>query len=60
MDTSNFYIISNLKKELILAIIHNQFNLLSPEVLTISKQLDVFMNPLFKDQLINYSTNNLS
>ncbi|MDF2614707.1 MAG: hypothetical protein K0S71_2493 [Clostridia bacterium] len=53
MNTPSSLIINTLKKELILAIIQNDYNLLSPEILSLSKQLDELMVPLFKNQLKN-------
>lgn len=43
--------IIHLKKLLSLTIKKNHYNLLSPEVLTLSKQLDLLLNPLFEEQL---------
>ena len=53
-----FYTITilNLKKELCAVIAENNYNLLSPEVLTLSQELDNLMAPLFSSQL---HTNNL-
>lgn len=45
--------IIHLKKLLSLTIQKNEYNLLSPEVLQLSKQLDLLLNPLFKEQLQN-------
>jgi hypothetical protein len=43
--------IKALKKELIIAIVRNNYNLLSPDIISLSKQLDDLMIPLFKSQL---------
>lgn len=51
MSTPSSPIINVLKKELTLAIIRNNYNLLSPEILNLSKQLDDLMTPIFKTQL---------
>ncbi len=49
IPTSNEII--HLKKILSLTIKKNEYNLLSPEVLQISTQLDLLLNPLFEKQL---------
>ncbi len=48
-----FYSINilNLKKELCATITANNYNLLAPEVLTLSQELDHLMTPLFSSQL---------
>lgn len=53
METSTPYTITTLKKQLALALKNSQYDLLSPEVLTLSKMLDVLMNPIFEGQLQN-------
>lgn len=40
-----------LKKELAYAIERNHYDLLSPEVLRLSRELDCLMTPLFENQL---------
>lgn len=45
--------IIHLKKTLSLTIQKNEYNLLSPEVLQLSTQLDLLLNPLFEEQLKN-------
>lgn len=47
--------ILNLKKELCATITANNYNLLAPEVLTLSQELDLLLTPLFLSQL--YTTN---
>lgn len=51
MNTPSIPIINALKKELALAITRNNYNLLSPEILSLSTQIDALMIPLFKIQL---------
>jgi len=51
MNTPISHALKALKKELALAIIRNNYNLLAPEILSLSKQLDDLMTPLFKTQL---------
>ncbi len=51
MNSPNSYLIKTLKKELTLAIVNANYNLLTPEVLSLSRQLDDLINPLFKNQL---------
>ncbi|MDF2878464.1 MAG: hypothetical protein K0S30_1560 [Clostridia bacterium] len=51
MNTPSSHVIETLKKELTLAIIHNHYNLLAPEVLSLSIQLDDLTTPIFKHQL---------
>lgn len=45
--------IIHLKKTLNFTIQKNAYNLLSPEVLQLSMQLDLLLNPLFEKQLEN-------
>lgn len=54
METPNPYILTTLKKRLSLAIVQNHYNLLSPEVLILSQEIDLLMNPLFENQLKKY------
>lgn len=59
MEITNLATIISLKKELSIAIEKNHYNLLSPEVISLSQKLDLLMTPLFKYQLdetfpINY------
>ena len=51
MNTPSSPIINVLKKELALAVTRNDYNLLSPEILSLSTQLDTLMIPIFKSQL---------
>lgn len=51
MSTPSSFVINTLKKELTLTIVRNDYNLSSPEILRLSKQLDDLMNPIFKKQL---------
>lgn len=51
METSTPAIIISLKKNLTQAIEKNHYNLLSPEVIKLSTELDRLMLPLFKRQL---------
>lgn len=51
MNSSDYYLIKTLKKELARAIVNANYNLLTPEILSLSKKLDDLMNPLFKKQL---------
>lgn len=53
MKTSTLTIIMSLKKDLLKAIEANDYNLLSPEVIQLSNELDRLMLPLFKRQLDN-------
>ena len=54
MKTLNPSIIINLKKDLSYAIKKNDYNLLSPEVICLSKELDKLMTPIFETQLNSY------
>jgi hypothetical protein len=47
--------ITQLKKALNEQLIADDFNLLSPEVLTLSQKLDDLMLPIFKSQLAFYN-----
>lgn len=47
-------IIYSLKKQLCHALINNNYDLQSTEILELSKQLDNVMVPLFKEQLNSY------
>lgn len=51
METSTLTTIMALKKDLLAVIKANNYNLLSPEVIKISSELDRLMLPLFKRQL---------
>lgn len=51
METSIPTIIISLKKDLARVIEQNHYNLLSPEVIKLSTELDHLMIPLFKKQL---------
>lgn len=51
MENMNSSNIISLKKDLSCAIIKNHYDLLSPEVLILSKKLDELMTPYFKNQL---------
>ena len=51
METSITTIIISLKKDLARVIEQNHYNLLSPEVIKLSTELDHLMVPLFKKQL---------
>ena len=51
MNSPNSYLVKTLKKELTLAIVNANYNLLNPEILSLSRQLDDLINPLFKSQL---------
>lgn len=51
MNIPTNYEIIYLKKILNLAIQKNEYNLRSPEVLELSHQLDLLLNPLFEKQL---------
>ncbi len=51
METSITTIIISLKKDLARVIEQNHYNLLSPEVIKLSTELDHLMIPLFKKQL---------
>ena len=51
METSTLTIIKSLKNDLLKAIEANNYNLLSPEVIQLSHELDRLMLPLFKRQL---------
>lgn len=51
MESSNPIHIIKLKRELTHSIIRNNYNLLSPEVLRLSKELDELMLPLFIKQI---------
>lgn len=53
MKTSTLTVIMSLKKDLLKAIEANNYNLLSPEVIKLSSELDRLMLPLFKRQLDN-------
>ena len=59
MDTSPSHVIKTLKKELVLTIIRGNYDLLSPEILSLSKQLDDLMIPIFKNQLEEASSLNV-
>lgn len=51
METSTLTTIMALKKKLLAVIKANNYNLLSPEVIKLSSELDRLMLPLFKRQL---------
>lgn len=51
METSTPTLIMKLKKDLLKAIEANNYNLLSPEVIDLSNELDRLMLPLFKRQI---------
>ncbi|WP_070000791.1 aspartyl-phosphate phosphatase Spo0E family protein [Cellulosilyticum sp. I15G10I2] len=51
MNIPNNDLIKTLKKELTFSIVDANYNLLTPEILALSRQLDDLMNPLFKSQL---------
>ena len=51
METPDFVYILKLKRKLASAIIENNYNLLSPEIIRLSKELDELMLPLFMKQL---------
>ena len=53
MKTSTLTIIMSLKQDLLKVIEANNYNLLSPEVIELSSELDRLMLPLFKRQLDN-------
>ena len=53
MEPSTLTTIISLKKDLIKTIEQNNYNLLSPEVIKLSIQIDSLMAPLFKQQLHN-------
>ena len=53
MKTSTQPVIMSLKKDLLEAIEANNYNLLSPEIIELSSELDRLMLPLFKRQLDN-------
>lgn len=51
METSTHTTIMTLKKDLLKVIESNNYNLLSPEVINLSNELDRLMLPLFERQL---------
>lgn len=51
METTTLTSILSLKKDLNHAIEANHYNLLSPEVISLSQELDCLIMPLFKYQL---------
>ncbi|MBQ1274673.1 MAG: aspartyl-phosphate phosphatase Spo0E family protein [Cellulosilyticum sp.] len=51
METSTPTLIKRLKKDLVKVIETNNYNLLSPEVIELSSELDRLMLPLFKRQI---------
>lgn len=51
METPNLAYIIKLKRKLSHIIIQNNYNLLSPEVIRLSKELDQLMLPLFIKQI---------
>ncbi len=53
MNAPNVLLINKLKKELNVLVVQNNFNLLAPDILQLSKLLDELMLPLFEDQLDN-------
>ncbi|MBP3887846.1 MAG: Spo0E family sporulation regulatory protein-aspartic acid phosphatase [Cellulosilyticum sp.] len=53
MKTSTLTIIMSLKQDLLKVIEANNYDLLSPEVIELSSELDRLMLPLFKRQLDN-------
>lgn len=53
METSILTTIMMLKKDLLKAIEANNYDLLSPEVIKLSSELDLMMLPLFERQLID-------
>lgn len=53
MQPSTLAIIIALKKDLARTIEQNHYDLLSPEVINLSIQIDCLMTPLFKQQLDN-------
>lgn len=52
METSDLAYIIKIKRKLAHTIIENNYNLLSPEVIQLSKELDELMLPLFIKQII--------
>lgn len=54
MEISNPSIIIKLKKDLTYAIQKNNYNLLAPEVIRLSRALDQLMTPIFETQLNSY------
>lgn len=54
METSTLTTLMALKKDLVKIIEQNHYDLLSPEVITLSIQIDGLMTPLFKQQLDNH------
>ena len=57
MEMTSLTTIISLKKDLNKAIEDNHFDLLSPEVISLSQKLDLLMTPLFKSQLERVSLN---
>lgn len=57
METSTLTTLIALKKDLVKVIEQNHYDLLSPEVVTLSIQIDRLMTPLFKQQLDNHFSN---
>lgn len=57
MEMTSLTTIISLKEDLNKAIEDNHFDLLSPEVISLSQQLDLLMAPLFKSQLRRVSLN---
>ena len=57
METSTLTTLIALKKDLVKVIEQNHYDLLSPEVVTLSVQIDRLMTPLFKQQLDNHFSN---
>ena len=56
METSTLTTLIALKKDLVKVIEQNDYDLLSPEVVTLSIKIDRLMTPLFKQQLDNHLT----
>lgn len=54
METSTLTTIMNLKQDLLYAIEVHNYDLLSPEVIKLSIELDRLMLPLFKQQVDNH------
>ena len=51
METPDFAYILKIKRKLAYAIIENNYDLLAPEVIRLSRELDELMLPLFMKQL---------
>ncbi len=53
--TPQMIMINSLKKQLSTLIVKNNYNLLHPDILTLSHELDDLMLPLFREQLDLYN-----